>query len=92
VTSGRGGEQVPQPEGAPAGVGEIVRALWVKIDHDLIGALQAVDPAEEHVELNARLVGQVHQGGRLVADDVAERTALLLHLNAGDPLGVLGRV
>src|SRR6202012_3009055 len=47
----------------------------------------------EHVELDDRLVGQVDQGGGLVADHVAEGPALLLDLDAGDPVReVLARV
>ncbi len=65
----------------------------VEIEDHLIGQLELVRPAGERVYLDAGLIGQVDECGRLVADDVLDHPALLVHLDAADPVReVRGRV
>src|SRR5688500_13771359 len=49
--------------------------------------VQTVGPGETDVRRDAVLVGEVDERGRVVADRVLDRAALLLHRDASDPVG-----
>src|ERR1700728_3653992 len=63
----------------------------VEVENQLVGAVERPGPGQKGVHLDARLVGQVDQRGRPVADHLDERAALLLDPGPGDPVGEVAR-
>ncbi len=81
------GQQVACPQRGPPDVREPLAVRRVEVEHQLVGRVQLVHPAGELVDLDAGLVGQVDQGGGLVADGVLNLAAFLAHPDAADPAG-----
>src|SRR6185437_38900 len=72
-------------------VREAVVTGRVKVEHDLVRALQLARRAEEGVQLDTGLVGQVDQRGGLVADHLAQLAAGLLDLHPAHPRREIAR-
>ena len=61
--------------------------VWgVEVEDELIGLVELAQAAEERVQLDTGLVGEVDQSCRFVADDLAVHSAMFRHLRAGHPL------
>src|SRR4029077_2429510 len=65
-------QQVACPQCGPPDLGEPLAIRRVEVEHHLVGRVKLVHPAGEPVDLDAGLVGQVDQGGGLVADRVLD--------------------
>src|SRR5215471_9929488 len=69
-----------------ATVAEVFLVRRIQVEHELVGPVKRAEMAEENVQFNACLVGEVDQRGGLVADDVAHGPVLLAHLGPAHPV------
>jgi hypothetical protein len=51
---------------------------WIQVEHQLIGIIELVYPAEPDVRSQASLIAAIHKRRSIVADDVPDGTSCLL--------------
>jgi hypothetical protein len=61
----------------------------IQIEHHLIGSIEVVHPTEPDVRRHACLIGQIHQRGGIIADDVLDAASHLLNGHRLYPGGII---